>query len=164
MMAHPYLKPRVTHEPPLQTPSQPVSNPKPPPNPSIPSSSAPGGHGLHLRRRRLLRPHRVGQAPRGLPCVALRLTPPRRCEAPPLRRLRRQIRASQQARRPRRRRRKFPPLASSIVPRPLLRCLLTARFYGACTVQDDLPLVGNKAPDFEAEAVFDQEFINVRAF
>jgi peroxiredoxin 2/4 len=30
-------------------------------------------------------------------------------------------------------------------------------------VQDDLPLVGNKAPDFEAEAVFDQEFINVRA-
>ncbi|TVU29812.1 hypothetical protein EJB05_21399, partial [Eragrostis curvula] len=27
---------------------------------------------------------------------------------------------------------------------------------------DDLPLVGNKAPDFEAEAVFDQEFINVK--
>ncbi|KAK3154285.1 hypothetical protein QOZ80_2BG0188570 [Eleusine coracana subsp. coracana] len=27
---------------------------------------------------------------------------------------------------------------------------------------DDLPLVGNKAPDFEAEAVFDQEFVNVR--
>jgi hypothetical protein len=27
--------------------------------------------------------------------------------------------------------------------------------------KDDLPLVGNKAPDFEAEAVFDQEFINV---
>jgi peroxiredoxin 2/4 len=26
-----------------------------------------------------------------------------------------------------------------------------------------LPLVGNKAPDFEAEAVFDQEFINVCA-
>ncbi|XP_024012510.1 2-Cys peroxiredoxin BAS1-like, chloroplastic isoform X1 [Eutrema salsugineum] len=26
---------------------------------------------------------------------------------------------------------------------------------------DDLPLVGNKAPDFEAEAVFDQEFIKV---
>jgi peroxiredoxin 2/4 len=25
----------------------------------------------------------------------------------------------------------------------------------------DLPLVGNKAPDFEAEAVFDQEFIKV---
>lgn len=27
---------------------------------------------------------------------------------------------------------------------------------------DDLPLLGNKAPDFEAEAVFDQEFINVK--
>ncbi|XP_006648704.2 2-Cys peroxiredoxin BAS1, chloroplastic [Oryza brachyantha] len=27
---------------------------------------------------------------------------------------------------------------------------------------DDAPLVGNKAPDFEAEAVFDQEFINVK--
>ncbi|KAF3585189.1 hypothetical protein F2Q69_00031908 [Brassica cretica] len=27
---------------------------------------------------------------------------------------------------------------------------------------DDLPLVGNKAPDFEAEAVFDQEFIKVK--
>jgi hypothetical protein len=26
---------------------------------------------------------------------------------------------------------------------------------------DDAPLVGNKAPDFDAEAVFDQEFINV---
>jgi peroxiredoxin (alkyl hydroperoxide reductase subunit C) len=30
-------------------------------------------------------------------------------------------------------------------------------------LQDDLPLVGNKAPDFDAEAVFDQEFINVTA-
>lgn len=28
-------------------------------------------------------------------------------------------------------------------------------------VQSELPLVGNVAPDFEAEAVFDQEFINV---
>ncbi|XP_010534394.1 PREDICTED: 2-Cys peroxiredoxin BAS1, chloroplastic [Tarenaya hassleriana] len=27
---------------------------------------------------------------------------------------------------------------------------------------DDLPLVGNKAPDFDAEAVFDQEFIKVK--
>lgn len=27
--------------------------------------------------------------------------------------------------------------------------------------QIELPLVGNKAPDFEAEAVFDQEFIKV---
>lgn len=28
-------------------------------------------------------------------------------------------------------------------------------------MQCQLPLVGNPAPDFEAEAVFDQEFINV---
>ncbi|KAF0935192.1 hypothetical protein E2562_031047 [Oryza meyeriana var. granulata] len=28
--------------------------------------------------------------------------------------------------------------------------------------EGDLPLVGNKAPDFEAEAVFDQEFIKVK--
>lgn len=28
-------------------------------------------------------------------------------------------------------------------------------------LQSELPLVGNKAPDFEAEAVFDQEFIKV---
>ena len=28
-------------------------------------------------------------------------------------------------------------------------------------VQGELPLVGNVAPDFEAEAVFDQEFIKV---
>jgi len=28
-------------------------------------------------------------------------------------------------------------------------------------VQSELPLVGNTAPDFEAEAVFDQEFIKV---
>lgn len=27
--------------------------------------------------------------------------------------------------------------------------------------QSELPLVGNTAPDFEAEAVFDQEFIKV---
>ncbi|PIA28103.1 hypothetical protein AQUCO_07200020v1 [Aquilegia coerulea] len=30
------------------------------------------------------------------------------------------------------------------------------------TAADELPLVGNKAPDFEAEAVFDQEFVNVK--
>ena len=29
------------------------------------------------------------------------------------------------------------------------------------SLQSDVPLVGNVAPDFEAEAVFDQEFINV---
>lgn len=28
-------------------------------------------------------------------------------------------------------------------------------------LQSELPLVGNVAPDFEAEAVFDQEFIKV---
>jgi len=28
-------------------------------------------------------------------------------------------------------------------------------------LQGEVPLVGNAAPDFEAEAVFDQEFINV---
>lgn len=28
-------------------------------------------------------------------------------------------------------------------------------------MQGELPLVGNLAPDFEAEAVFDQEFIKV---
>lgn len=28
-------------------------------------------------------------------------------------------------------------------------------------VQSEFPLVGNEAPDFEAEAVFDQEFIKV---
>nr|XP_043608972.1 2-Cys peroxiredoxin BAS1, chloroplastic-like [Erigeron canadensis] len=32
----------------------------------------------------------------------------------------------------------------------------------AFVVKAGLPLVGNKAPDFEAEAVFDQEFINVK--
>lgn len=31
-------------------------------------------------------------------------------------------------------------------------------------LQCDLPLVGNKSPDFEAEAVFDQEFINVSKY
>ena len=31
----------------------------------------------------------------------------------------------------------------------------------SCLRQGELPLVGNPAPDFEAEAVFDQEFIKV---
>lgn len=31
-------------------------------------------------------------------------------------------------------------------------------------MQSELPLVGNVAPDFEAEAVFDQEFIKVDYF
>ena len=35
--------------------------------------------------------------------------------------------------------------------------MLTFMFF----LQGELPLVGNQAPDFEAEAVFDQEFITV---
>nr|VDC93309.1 unnamed protein product [Brassica oleracea] len=35
-------------------------------------------------------------------------------------------------------------------------------FFFLKELLDDLPLVGNKAPDFEAEAVFDQEFIKVK--
>ncbi|XP_062223157.1 2-Cys peroxiredoxin BAS1, chloroplastic-like [Phragmites australis] len=42
--------------------------------------------------------------------------------------------------------------------RPARASRLVARAGGV----DDLPLVGNKAPGFEAEAVFDQEFINVK--
>ncbi|KAG2299255.1 hypothetical protein Bca52824_035727 [Brassica carinata] len=33
------------------------------------------------------------------------------------------------------------------------------RSFAVKAQTDDLPLVGNKAPDFEAEAVFDQDFI-----
>ncbi|KAH0943895.1 hypothetical protein HID58_003532 [Brassica napus] len=36
------------------------------------------------------------------------------------------------------------------------------RSFAVKAQTDDLPLVGNKAPDFEAEAVFDQEFIKVK--
>ncbi|KAG6487366.1 hypothetical protein ZIOFF_055952 [Zingiber officinale] len=36
------------------------------------------------------------------------------------------------------------------------------RFAAKAYLEGDLPLVGNKSPDFEAEAVFDQEFINVK--
>ncbi|CAM0904709.1 unnamed protein product [Alopecurus aequalis] len=35
-------------------------------------------------------------------------------------------------------------------------------FVARAAGEYDLPLVGNKAPDFAAEAVFDQEFINVK--
>uniref|UniRef100_A0A453BYF9 Thioredoxin domain-containing protein n=1 Tax=Aegilops tauschii subsp. strangulata TaxID=200361 RepID=A0A453BYF9_AEGTS len=35
-------------------------------------------------------------------------------------------------------------------------------FVARAAAEYDLPLVGNKAPDFAAEAVFDQEFINVK--
>ncbi|KAH0934105.1 hypothetical protein HID58_011222, partial [Brassica napus] len=43
--------------------------------------------------------------------------------------------------------------------------ILFIGLLGLCRLfplKDDLPLVGNKAPDFEAEAVFDQEFIKVK--
>ncbi|KAG2315532.1 hypothetical protein Bca4012_066347 [Brassica carinata] len=36
------------------------------------------------------------------------------------------------------------------------------RSFAVKAQTDELPLVGNKAPDFEAEAVFDQEFIKVK--
>ncbi|XP_051217041.1 2-Cys peroxiredoxin BAS1, chloroplastic [Lolium perenne] len=56
------------------------------------------------------------------------------------------------------------PLAAS---RPLrlagaTRSARTSPFVARAGGVDDLPLVGNKAPDFDAEAVFDQEFINVK--
>ncbi|CDY56598.1 BnaC03g73430D [Brassica napus] len=48
-------------------------------------------------------------------------------------------------------------------PSPLTSIRSTSRRSFAVKAQtDDLPLVGNKAPDFEAEAVFDQEFIKVK--
>lgn len=47
-----------------------------------------------------------------------------------------------------------------------LRSAVTVRPYSSrrngFVVKAGLPLVGNKAPDFEAEAVFDQEFIKVK--
>ncbi|CAN6278767.1 unnamed protein product [Urochloa humidicola] len=42
------------------------------------------------------------------------------------------------------------------------RSARAARLVARAGGIDDLPLVGNKAPDFAAEAVFDQEFINVK--
>nr|VDC77670.1 unnamed protein product [Brassica rapa] len=50
-----------------------------------------------------------------------------------------------------------------LIPLPIFRTLVLAdiRFL-LLGLDDDLPLVGNKAPDFEAEAVFDQEFIKVK--
>ncbi|KAM3689639.1 hypothetical protein ACB098_09G063300 [Castanea mollissima] len=38
----------------------------------------------------------------------------------------------------------------------------TTNFVVKASVSNELPLVGNIAPDFEAEAVFDQEFIKVK--
>ncbi|KQJ99770.1 2-Cys peroxiredoxin BAS1, chloroplastic [Brachypodium distachyon] len=42
------------------------------------------------------------------------------------------------------------------------RSARTSGFVARAGGVDELPLVGNKAPDFDAEAVFDQEFINVK--
>ncbi|KAG8081943.1 hypothetical protein GUJ93_ZPchr0014g47213 [Zizania palustris] len=42
------------------------------------------------------------------------------------------------------------------------RSARTSNFVARAGGEGDLPLVGNKAPDFEAEAVFDQEFIKVK--
>ncbi|KAI3823361.1 hypothetical protein L1987_04796 [Smallanthus sonchifolius] len=50
----------------------------------------------------------------------------------------------------------YKSLRSSVSIRPS-----TAR-RNSFVVRAGLPLVGNQAPDFEAEAVFDQEFINVK--
>ncbi|KAG2658903.1 2-Cys peroxiredoxin BAS1, chloroplastic [Panicum virgatum] len=55
---------------------------------------------------------------------------------------------------------------SAVAARPLRlaasRSARATRLVARAGGVDDLPLVGNKAPDFEAEAVFDQEFINVK--
>uniref|UniRef100_M4FC51 thioredoxin-dependent peroxiredoxin n=1 Tax=Brassica campestris TaxID=3711 RepID=M4FC51_BRACM len=82
--------------------------------------------------------------------------------------------------------RAFPAKSSSSLPSPSLSFLRTIsspsssaslrsafaqrsslssssrRSFAVKAQTDDLPLVGNKAPDFEAEAVFDQEFIKVK--
>ncbi|GAV70792.1 AhpC-TSA domain-containing protein/1-cysPrx_C domain-containing protein [Cephalotus follicularis] len=62
----------------------------------------------------------------------------------------------------------FPPLRTkpshSLLPPPI-RSTSRSHSNKAFAVKasiSDLPLVGNKAPDFEAEAVFDQEFIKVK--
>ncbi|XP_020112033.1 2-Cys peroxiredoxin BAS1, chloroplastic [Ananas comosus] len=49
------------------------------------------------------------------------------------------------------------PAPSVSAPRSAKRSFVVNALNGS-----DLPLVGNKAPDFEAEAVFDQEFIKVK--
>ncbi|KAG2651417.1 2-Cys peroxiredoxin BAS1, chloroplastic-like [Panicum virgatum] len=57
-------------------------------------------------------------------------------------------------------------VARSATARPLRlaasRSARAIRLVARAGGVDDLPLVGNKAPDFQAEAVFDQEFINVK--
>ncbi|KAK4478857.1 hypothetical protein RD792_014362 [Penstemon davidsonii] len=53
------------------------------------------------------------------------------------------------------------PLVSR-VPRSLSSRVSSAKRRSFVVRASELPLVGNVAPDFEAEAVFDQEFINVK--
>ncbi|KAK4478803.1 hypothetical protein RD792_014302 [Penstemon davidsonii] len=50
----------------------------------------------------------------------------------------------------------------SRVPRSLSSRVSSAKRRSFVVRASELPLVGNVAPDFEAEAVFDQEFINVK--
>lgn len=50
----------------------------------------------------------------------------------------------------------------SRVPRSFSSSSVSSKRRGFVVRASELPLVGNKAPDFEAEAVFDQEFIKVK--
>lgn len=55
------------------------------------------------------------------------------------------------------------PSSLSRVPRSISsRSSVSKRRGFVVRASSELPLVGNKAPDFEAEAVFDQEFIKVK--
>ncbi|KAG8070928.1 hypothetical protein GUJ93_ZPchr0006g41533 [Zizania palustris] len=56
----------------------------------------------------------------------------------------------------------FPRAAAAAPLRLAPRSARASSFVARAGGADDAPLVGNKAPDFEAEAVFDQEFINVK--
>ncbi|KAG9135695.1 hypothetical protein Leryth_002426 [Lithospermum erythrorhizon] len=64
-----------------------------------------------------------------------------------------------------------PSLSFSALRKPILSPSLSSSCHAVTSKRpsfvvrasaNELPLVGNKAPDFEAEAVFDQEFINVK--
>ncbi|KAJ6815708.1 2-Cys peroxiredoxin BAS1, chloroplastic-like [Iris pallida] len=52
--------------------------------------------------------------------------------------------------------------ATSFRPRPMVAAPRSSRKSFVVNALGELPLVGNVAPDFEAEAVFDQEFIKVK--
>ncbi|XP_060177072.1 2-Cys peroxiredoxin BAS1, chloroplastic [Lycium barbarum] len=54
------------------------------------------------------------------------------------------------------------PFVSRVTPSLSTRVAQSQRRRFAVRASSELPLVGNKAPDFEAEAVFDQEFIQVK--